>query len=253
MRHPGIRGRTALVTGAGQGIGAAIAARLAEEGATVACNDLDPAAAAATARQVGGIALPFDAADLQAVTAGVHATEASLGPVDILVANHAYMTMMPVLEQPVEELRHTLSVNLLGTAWLISAVASGMRDRRWGRIVAISSEWGVIGWPDASAYAASKGGIISLVRSVALVLAPYGVAVNAVAPGVTDTPQLDVDAANMRISRQEMVDHYSTDIPLGRIGRDEDVAATVAFLCSEPAIAMVGQVIQPNGGTTRAR
>ena len=89
-------------------------------------------------------------------------------------------------------------------------------------------------------------------RSAALALAAHDVAVNAVAPGVTDTPQLDVDAGDMGLSHETMVDHYAAGIPLGRVGRAEDVAATVAFLCSEPAIAMVGQVVQPNGGTTRA-
>ena len=253
MRLAGIDGRAALVTGAGQGIGAAVAARLADEGACVACNDLNPDTAAATARSVGGIAAPFDCADPDAVGKGVRAIEESLGPVDILVANHAYMTMAPVLEEPLEELQRTLEANLLGTAWLIGAVADGMRARRWGRIVAIASEWGVIGWPGAAAYAASKGGIISLVRSAALALAAHGVAVNAVAPGVTDTPQLDVDAAHMGLSHEATIDHYAAGIPLGRVGRVDDVAATVAFLCSEPAIAMVGQVVQPNGGTTRAR
>lgn len=253
MRHVGIAGRVALVTGAGQGIGAEIAARLAGEGARVVCNDLDPDTAAATAAKVGGIASPFDVADPDAVLAGVAGIEERAGPVDILVANHAYMTMTPVLEQSLEDLRRTVDVNLLGTAWLIGAVAGGMRDGRWGRIVAIASEWGVIGWPGAAAYSASKGGIISLVRSAALALAPHGVAVNAVAPGVTDTPQLDVDANAAGLSHQAMVDRYAREIPVGRVGSVEDVAAVVAYLCSEPAIAMIGQVVQPNGGTTRAR
>jgi NAD(P)-dependent dehydrogenase (short-subunit alcohol dehydrogenase family) len=250
---PDIRDRTALVTGAGQGIGAAIAVRLAEKGARVACNDIIDDAAAATADRVGGIAAAFDVADPEAVSSGLRRVTDSLGPIDILVANHAYMTMASVLQERRQDRDRALEVNLLGTAWLIGGVASGMQARGWGRVVAIASEWGIIGWPGAASYAASKGGIISLVRSAAVALAPHGVAVNAVAPGVTDTPQLDVDAQHLGLSHEAMVARYAEDIPLGRVGRVEDVASTVAFLCSEAAIAFVGQVVQPNGGTTRAR
>jgi NAD(P)-dependent dehydrogenase (short-subunit alcohol dehydrogenase family) len=206
-----------------------------------------------TARRVEGIAAPFDVSDLDAVLEGVRAITDELGQIDILVANHAFMAMADTLDERSEDRSRALEVNLLGTAWLIGGVALGMRNRRWGRIVAIASEWGVVGWPGAASYAASKGGIISLVRSAATLLARYGVAVNAVAPGVIDTPQLDVDAAHLGISHQAMVERYAADIPWGRVGRVEDVAAAVAFLCSDPAIAMVGQVVQPNGGTTRAR
>ncbi|MDX6628226.1 MAG: hypothetical protein QOH00_472 [Gaiellales bacterium] len=241
------------MTGAGRGIGAAIAQRLALEGARVACNDVDAASAQATAELVGGTAAPFDAADPDAVREGTRQVAESLGSIEILVANHAFMTMAPILEERPEDRSRTLAVNLLGTAWLIGAVAPGMRERGWGRIVVIASEWGVTGWPGAASYSASKGGIISLARSAAVALAPHGVAVNAVAPGVTDTPQLDVDAGHAGITHEAMVARYAEDVPLGRIGRVEDVASTVAFLCSDSAIALVGQVIQPNGGTTRAR
>ena len=127
-----------------------------------------------------------------------------------------------------------------------------MAARGFGRVVVIASEWGVTGWPNATAYAASKGGLISLVKSAARALGPRGVAVNAVAPGITDTPQLQVDADDAGITLPEMIERYAADIPLGRVGRPEDVAEVVAFLCSDEAIALVGQVIQPNGGTTLA-
>jgi NAD(P)-dependent dehydrogenase (short-subunit alcohol dehydrogenase family) len=126
-----------------------------------------------------------------------------------------------------------------------------MRERGFGRIVVTASEWGVIGWPNATAYAASKGGLISLVKSAARALGPHGVAVNAIAPGITDTPQLQVDADDAGITLAEMVDRYALDVPLGRVGRPEDIAEVVAFLCGDAAIALVGQVLQPNGGTTR--
>jgi NAD(P)-dependent dehydrogenase (short-subunit alcohol dehydrogenase family) len=253
MRHAGIEGRVALVTGSGQGMGAAIAQRLAVEGARVACNDLNAETAAATAARVGGLALPFDVADRDAVVAAAARVEAELGPLELLVANHAYMTMAPFLQERPEDWRRNLDVNLLGTAWLIEAVAPAMRSRGYGRIVAIASEWGVTGWPEASAYSASKGGIIGLVRSAALALAPHGVAVNGIAPGITNTPQLDVDARAAGVSRAEIVETYARDVPLGRVGEPADIASTVAFLCSTAAEALVGQIVQPNGGTTTAR
>jgi len=236
---------TALVTGAGQGMGAAIAARLARDGHAVAVNDIVAANARATAGRIGGTAHPFDVADPDAAARAI----GEIGAVDLLVANHAYMTMAPF--EATTDFDRTIAVNLLGTAMLIELVAPGMVERGFGRIVVIASEWGVIGWPNATAYAASKGGLIALVKSAARALGPHGIAVNAVAPGITDTPQLQVDADDAGISLAEMVERYAADIPLGRVGDPADVAEVVAFLCSEPAIALVGQVLQPNGGTTR--
>jgi NAD(P)-dependent dehydrogenase (short-subunit alcohol dehydrogenase family) len=238
---------TALVTGAGQGMGAAIATRLAADGHTVAVNDLVAENAQATAQRIGGHAYPFDVADPDAAAAAVRA----IGAVDILVANHAYMTMQPFESTTAEEWDRTIAVNLLGTANLLELTAPGMVDRGYGRVVVIASEWGVIGWPNATPYAASKGGLIGLVKSAARALGPRGVAVNAIAPGITDTPQLQVDADDAGISLAEMIERYAADVPLGRVGRPEDIAAVVSFLCSDAAIALVGQVLQPNGGTTR--
>jgi NAD(P)-dependent dehydrogenase (short-subunit alcohol dehydrogenase family) len=238
----------ALVTGAGQGMGAAIAARLAAGGHDVAVNDLIADNAAAVAERIGGRAYPFDVADPDAAAAAVEA----IGAVDILVANHAFMTMAPLEAVSAGDWARTIEVNLLGTATLLELTAPGMAARGFGRVVVIASEWGVTGWPNATAYAASKGGLISLVKSAARALGPRGVAVNAVAPGITDTPQLQVDADDAGITLAEMIERYAADIPLGRVGRPEEVAEVVAFLCGEEAIALVGQVIQPNGGTTRA-
>jgi len=247
----GIDGRVAFVSGAGQGIGRAIAERLAAEGARVCVNDIDDRRARAVADAIGGFAAPFDVSSSEAVDGGLATCARELGPIELLVANHAYMTMGPFLEQDDNELVRHLEVNLLGTAWLIRACAPAMAARGFGRIVAIASEWGQIGWPEATEYAASKGGIIALVKSVARQYAATGVAVNAVGPGVTDTPQLDVDAGAAGLTHEEIVAVYARDIPLGRVGRPADVAATVAFLLSKPAIAFVGQVLGPNGGSTR--
>jgi NAD(P)-dependent dehydrogenase (short-subunit alcohol dehydrogenase family) len=237
----------ALVTGAGQGMGAAIAARLARDGHDVAVNDIVAENARAVAARIGGTAHAFDVADPDACAAAV----AEIGPVDVLVANHAYMTMAPFEESTPADWARTIDVNLLDTATLLELTAPGMAERGFGRVVVIASEWGVIGWPNATAYAASKGGLISLVKSAARALGARGVAVNAIAPGITETPQLQVDADDAGISFEEMVERYAEDVPLGRVASPEDVAEVVAFLCGEAAIALVGQVIQPNGGTTR--
>jgi 2-hydroxycyclohexanecarboxyl-CoA dehydrogenase len=247
----GIAGRVAFVSGAGQGIGRATAERLAAEGAIVCVNDIQADRAAEVAAAIGGLAVAFDVSDSAAVGDGLAVCEREAGPVDLLVANHAYMTMGPLLGQAADELGRHLAVNLLGTAWLLRACAPAMAGRGYGRIVAIASEWGQIGWPEATEYAASKGGIIALVKSVARRYAGAGVAVNAIAPGVTDTPQLDVDAGAAGLTHEQMVATYARDIPLGRVGLPADIAATAAFLLSTPAIAFVGHVVGPNGGSTR--
>ena len=125
-----------------------------------------------------------------------------------------------------------------------------MAQAGWGRIVALSSEWGQVGWPRASAYSASKAGVISLTKALARQLGPSGITVNAIAPGVIDTPQLRIDAADLGRSLDETRRLYASSTPLGRIGRPEEVAATVAFLASDEAGSLTGQVLAPNGGTT---
>ena len=247
----GIRGRVALVSGAGQGIGRAIATRLAAEGALVAVNDINSETAQAVADAIGGIPAVFDVSDPSAVDAGIAAIEVAHGTVSLLACNHAYMTMAPFLETSAEEFDRHLRINLVGTALLIQRCLPGMQAQGYGRIVAMTSEWGVIGWPNATAYAASKGGIIALVKGVARSYARTGISANLVAPGTTDTPQLDVDAIDAGLTHEEMVAVYAKDSPMQRINRPEDQAAAVAFLLSEPAIALTGQILSPNGGTTR--
>ena len=247
----GIDGRLALVSGAGQGIGRATAERLAREGARVLVNDINPDTAQAVADHVGGIAVPFDVSDAGAMHGALMTAEAEHGPITLLVANHAYMTMGPFIEHTEHDFERHLTINLVGTALLMQRCLPGMIESGYGRIVAMTSEWGVIGWPNATAYAASKGGIIALTKSVARAYAAQGIAANLVAPGTTDTPQLDVDAIDAGLTHEEMVAVYAAESPLGRINRPEDMAATIAFLLSEPAAAFVGQVISPNGGTTR--
>lgn len=254
LSYPDLDGRVVLITGAAQGMGAEHARRLAASGATIAVNDREPSTAlSALAAELSGIAVPGDVSDPEQVRTLVQQIERELGAVDILVANHAFMTMGPFLEADPEEWWKVVDTNLGGTFHLIQAVLPGMRRRGAGRIVVISSEWGVTGWPEATAYSASKAGLISLVKTLGRELAPEGIIVNAVAPGVTDTPQLEVDARSAGISLAEMQAIYAADLPLGRIGAAREIAAAVALLCDFRLSAIIGQVVQVNGGSTRGR
>lgn len=254
MTSTTLSGRVALVSGAAQGMGAAHARRLARDGAFVAVNDREPSEAlTALAAEIGGIAVPGDVSDPEQVADIVRRVSDAAGSVDILVANHAYMTMGPFLEADLTDWWKIVDTNLGGTLHLIQAVLPGMRSKGEGRIVVLSSEWGVTGWPEASAYSASKAGLISLVKTLGRELAPEHIIVNAIAPGVTDTPQLAVDALAEGVSLEQMHATYSGNIPIGRIGTVDEIAAAVALLCDFRLSAVVGQVLQVNGGSTRGR
>jgi NAD(P)-dependent dehydrogenase (short-subunit alcohol dehydrogenase family) len=245
-------GRRALVSGAGQGLGRAIARRLASEGARVAVNDreLSPGAEEAVA-ETGGVAAIADVSDPDAVERMVAEAERELGGIDVLVANHAYMTMAPFAEHDPGDWWKNVDVNLSGTFFLVRAALPAMRRAGGGRIVIIASEFGVVGWANATAYAASKTGLISLTKTLGRELGPEGIAVNAIAPGIMDTPQLDVDAEDAGVSPEEVRRRYAAESPIGRIGRPEEIAAVAAFLACDSSAAFVGQIVQPNGGTTR--
>lgn len=249
-----LSGRVALVTGAAQGMGAAHARRLATAGATVAVNDIrDGAALEELATEIGGVAVPGDVSDPRACAEIADAVVSATGGLDVLVANHAYMTMAPLLEHDEADWWRVIDTNLGGTFHLVQAVLPHMRRNGGGRIVVIASEWGVTGWPEATAYAASKAGLISLVKTLGRELAPEGVIVNAVAPGVTDTPQLQVDADAAGVTLSAMHARYAEAIPLGRIGSVDEIAAAVQFLADFDMSAVVGQVVSCNGGATRTR
>ncbi len=249
-----LSGHVAFVSGAAQGMGAAHARRLAAEGALVAVNDrVASPALDELAHEIGGLPVPADMADREAVFAGLDRASEHLGDVDIVVANHAYMSMSDFLDHDEDDWWRVIDTNLGGTFWLIQAALPRMRRRGAGRVVIISSEWGQIGWPQATAYSASKAGLISLTKTLGRELAREHIIVNAIAPGVTDTPQLQVDADAAGVTLAAMHEEYAATIPLGRIGAPEDIAAAVAFLADFRMEALVGQVVSVNGGSTRTR
>lgn len=247
-------GAIALVTGAAQGMGAAHARHLAAAGARIAVNDreLSPELSA-LADELGGLAVPGDVSSRSDVDRIVAAVTDWAGAPDILVANHAYMTMAPLLEADLDDWWRVVDTNLGGAFALIQAVLPGMRVRGRGRVVVVSSEWGVTGWPEATAYCASKAGLISLVKTLGRELAPEGIIVNALAPGVTRTPQLAIDARAAGVELAEMVESYARGIPLGRVAEIDEMAEAVVFLSDFRQGSMVGQVLQANGGSTRTR
>jgi len=247
-----LEGTVALVTGAARGIGRATALRLANDGALVAANDREPSEALeGVAASCGGVAAAADVSDPGAVAGMVARVEEGLGPVGVLVSNAAYMSMGPFISQGEADWWRQVDTNLSGAFYLVREVLPGMRRLGRGRIVLVSSEWGVVGWPNATAYSASKAGLISLGKTLGRELAPENIVTNVVAPGVTDTAQLEVDARDAGTTLGEIKARYAAETPLGRVGRPEEIAATIAFLAREGSAALVGQVVQPNGGTTR--
>jgi NAD(P)-dependent dehydrogenase (short-subunit alcohol dehydrogenase family) len=246
--------RIALVTGAAQGVGHATALRLAADGFVVAVNDVvDDGRLTALAAMIGGAAF---AADISAPTSGpdiVRAVGERLGDIDVLVANAAAMAMGPFLEQPQDVWWRQVDVNLSGHFRLIQAVVPAMHRAGGGRIVIIASGWGIIGYPNASAYAASKSGLIALTKGLGRELGPSGILTNAIAPSYIDTEQLQVDADDAGITLDEMRRQYRELIPISQLASVDDIASAVAFLASEDAGAFVGQVLQPAGGVTMTR
>lgn len=248
----------AIVTGAGQGIGRAIARRLARDGFAVALVDIDAAALAEAAREVrdeGSPALPVET-DLTQVAHISHMIErvtAVWAGVDVLVNNAGRVVTKPFLDVTAEDWDAMLSINLRTVFFATQLVARHMIARgAGGRIVNIASIAGRSGRTDQAPYAAAKAGVISVTRSAALALALHGISVNAVCPGVVDTAmtrRIHEDRARMLgITSEESLGRMVTRIPLGRLAFPEDIADAVAFFCSPQAAYITGQALNVCGG-----
>ncbi len=240
-----LNGRATVVTGAGSGIGRAIAIRLAEDNAKVAIWDINGEGAEETAKMIrdaGGTATAMtvncaDKAEIQAAAAKVRA---EYGPILILVNNAGIAPFNPFLEIPDELFDKTLAINLKGPFLMIKEILPDMLAASWGRIINITSSSVQSGSFAQGHYVASKGGLMGMTKALALEFAATGVTVNMVPPGFIDTPMLraaPIDA-----------EAFAQTLPMKRIGQPEDIAAACAYLASEEASYITGQTISTNGG-----
>jgi 2-hydroxycyclohexanecarboxyl-CoA dehydrogenase len=242
----GLEGKVALVTGAGRGIGKAIAERLASEGAKVAVADIDPATAAATAAEIGrgAIAVTMDVTDGASVRDAVAETAKQLGPIDVLVNNAGWDKIEPFVKSQEETWDRVIAINLKGPIRCARAVLDSMIERRSGKIVSIGSDAGRVGSSGEAVYSAAKAGVIGFGRTLAREVARYGINVNVVCPGPTNTPLLQETIGG----NEKLMASLKQAIPLGRTGEPDDLASAVAFLASDDAGFITGQTLSVSGG-----
>lgn len=238
--------RIALVTGAGNGIGRAVAKKLAGDGVSVVVNDLKEATAEEVVsgiRSSGGsaAAAPGDVSDPEGVRGIVAAAREAFGEPDILVNNAGFLQQKRFADLTVEDFDRMISVHLRGTFLCTHAVLPGMLSRGRGSIVNVASQLGQIGGVELSHYSAAKAGIVGLTKSLAREVSAQGVRVNAVAPGPINTDLV------LGLS-EEWKREKAAELPLGRFGEPEEVAETVSFLVSDGASLYVGQTLGPNSG-----
>jgi 2-hydroxycyclohexanecarboxyl-CoA dehydrogenase len=234
--------RVAVVTGGGSGMGRSIGEHLARQGHRVAVLDLDGSAVESTA---GVIGVQVDVADRASVDDALTTVREELGPIAILVTSAAVSGFLPFEEITPEDWARTIAVNLTGTFHCIQAAIPDMVAAGWGRIVTISSAAGQTGSPRQGHYSASKGGVIALTKTVALEYAAKGITANTIPPFTVDTPMLRAAQEAKQIAPPEVLARM---VPAGRLGTGDDIAAACAFLCSDEAGYITGQVIGVNGG-----
>lgn len=244
-------GRVAVVTGAASGMGLAIARHLAAQGHRVGLLDLQGAVALQAVeglRNEGAtaIAVEADVTDRGAVDAALDQVRAQLGPITIMVTAAGLDAFELFTDIKIESWERVLAINLTGTFHCLQAAVADMIAARWGRMVTISSSSAQSGAPRMAHYVASKGGVIGLTKALALELAPHGITVNCIPPGMIDTPMLRRAAGGGEIGNLEKL--ASRMIPVGRLGTAEEIAATCGFLCSDEARFITGQVVGVNGG-----
>jgi 2-deoxy-D-gluconate 3-dehydrogenase len=255
MDFPSLRidGQVALVTGAGRGIGQATALALAQAGARLVLTELPDrleaaeATAQAAERDYGAEAqvVPLDVADLGTIGLMVERALGRFGQIDILVNNAGVNVLKPALETTEADWDHVLDINLKGLFFCSQAVGREMVKRKRGKIVNIASQMGVIGYHKRAAYCASKAGVVNLTRVLAVEWAPYGVRVNCVGPTFVETPRTAAIFQDEEFYR-DTVGH----IPLGRLGRPEDVVGAVVYLASPASDLVTGHCLLVDGGWT---
>ncbi|WP_433788141.1 SDR family NAD(P)-dependent oxidoreductase [Actinomycetospora sp. CA-101289] len=239
-------GKVAVVTGAGQGIGRAIAEVLAAEGATVVATDVDEATAVDTAAALGGDALGLtcDVASRESVDAVVAAVRERFGRIDVLVNNAGYDKVGPFVDSDPADWDRIIAINLYGVLHTCHAVLPLMAAQGAGRVVNLASDAGRVGSSGEAVYSAAKGGVIAFTKTAAREMARHGVAVNCVCPGPTDTALF----AAVVEENPKLRDALVKAIPLRRLAQPTDLAHAVAFLASDEAAYITGQTLSVSGG-----
>jgi 2-hydroxycyclohexanecarboxyl-CoA dehydrogenase len=245
-----LSGRTAVVTGAGQGIGRGIALALARHGADVAVFELNPDSGERTAtdiRELGRRALQIglDVTQKHQVEEGFRRVLGEWGHVDILVNNVGWSPNAPFMETGPEVWDRIIILNFTSVLYCCRVALEHMIQRRWGRIINIASDAARVGTPREAVYAGAKAAVIGFSKSLAAEVAKYGITVNVVSPGTTDTPLI------RSILTPEQIERRVQQNPMGRLGRPEDVAAAVLYFASDEAEYVTGQVLSVNGGIVR--
>jgi 3-oxoacyl-[acyl-carrier protein] reductase len=240
------QGKNALITGGAKGIGAATARRLAEEGAHVVVADFDEAAAQETADSIGGTAVRCDVTSREDVEAAV-AAAAARGSLDILVTCAGIIRDNLLFKMTDDDWDAVIDTHLKGTFYAARAAQQHMVGQKSGKIVLISST-SALGNRGQTNYSSAKAGLQGMAKTLAIELGPFNVNVNCVAPGFIATAMTQQTAERMGVRFEDFMTAVSEQVPLRRVGQPEDVAATIAYLCSEDAAYVSGQVIYVRGG-----
>ena len=241
------QGKTALVTGGAKGIGAATAKRLAAEGATVVVADFDEASARETASEIGGHAVRCDVTDREQVEAAVAAAVAAGGSLDVLVTCAGIIRDNLLFKMSDDDWDAVIDTHLKGTFFAVRAAQSQMVEQQSGKMVLISST-SALGNRGQTNYATAKAGLQGMTKTLAIELGPYNVNVNCVAPGFIATAMTQQTADRIGVPFEQFMDAVAKEVPLRRVGQPEDVAGLIAYLCSEDASYVSGQVIYVAGG-----